>query len=223
MVVEQERTVRVDTVDQALIRAGLRPDFAKMDIEGMELEVLQGSPGLVGSCLGMSLEAVFFPVRRGQPTFSDVDRFMQDYGYMLAIISPHRHFRSTLSFNPFPENRGQMVWAQSLWVRDAWAEMEAERAGEWGRSRVLKMLSLLDISGLPDMAIEVAQGAGKWGVLDGEEVTGLCDLLTPTVDGVQFSYAEYVRQMSEVSRSVARAGAAGTARHYRANWGGRLG
>jgi hypothetical protein len=223
MVVVGQSKVEVDTIDRAMAEANLTADFAKMDVEGLELEALEGSPGLVRSCLGMSLETVYFPVRKGQPTHADVDLFMQRHGYMMAITSPHRHARSTLSYSPFPENRGQMVWAQSLWVRDAWAEMEADRADEWPRLRTLKMLSLLDISGLPDMALEVALAAGKWGVLTPQEVTEACDLLTPTIDGLQFTYAEYMAMMGIQAQAASGGGSSEISRHYRANWGGRLG
>jgi hypothetical protein len=223
MVIVGQEEVDVDTIDCALTEANLTADFAKMDIEGLELETLEGSPDLVHSCIGMSLETVYFPVRAGQPTHAHVDLFMQEHGYMMAVTSPHRHARSTLSYSPFPENRGQMVWAQSLWVRDAWAEMEADRADEWPRLRTLKTLSLLDISGLPDMALEVALCAGKWGILTPQEVKETCDLLTPMVDGLQFPYAEYVTMMAEQARAASGRGSSEISRHYRANWGGRLG
>ena len=48
-----------------------------MDIQGAELDVLQGGENVLSSVLAMVLEAEFVPLYKGQPLYGDLDAFLR--------------------------------------------------------------------------------------------------------------------------------------------------
>ena len=59
-------------------------DFMKLDVEGVELEVLEGAERLLSnSLLGLSVEVFFQPYHHKRPLFGDVDRWLRKHGFVL--------------------------------------------------------------------------------------------------------------------------------------------
>ena len=52
-------------------------DFIKLDVQGGELKVLEGSINKLEKCFGVELEVEFFPIYFDQPLFSDVVDFLK--------------------------------------------------------------------------------------------------------------------------------------------------
>ncbi len=143
-------------------------DFIKLDVEGSELDILQGSQALLcDSVLGISLEVLFHETMRHQPVFSDIDRFLQDLGFQLFDLDLYRHARRTLNFPMGPLGNtpiGQVLWGQALYLRDAMPVLQQPDQVEtdwWTQTRILKLASLMEIFQLPDCALELLQTATK--------------------------------------------------------------
>ena len=62
-----------DTLDSQLALHAIDDiDFIKMDTQGCELPILQGSTVTLERTVGMQIEVAFSPIYQDQPLFSDV-------------------------------------------------------------------------------------------------------------------------------------------------------
>ena len=75
-----ERTINLSTstLDKELENLNEKPDFIKIDTEGSELDILQGSTKSLNSILGIEIEACYFQLREGQPLISDTLKFFSE-------------------------------------------------------------------------------------------------------------------------------------------------
>jgi FkbM family methyltransferase len=107
--VEREISVQVVRLDHVWSRfASSAPAFIKVDVQGLELEVLKGAKELFDDqILCVELEASFVPFYKGQPTFQTVFDFMFKSEFDLVKIKPQGLFEnSILEFNAFFVRRG---------------------------------------------------------------------------------------------------------------------
>jgi FkbM family methyltransferase len=80
---KERRIVPVRTIDSILAESDLPlPELVKMDIQGFELEALQGANTLLGKTELFILEVSFFRFSINQPTFVAVIEFMFGQGYV---------------------------------------------------------------------------------------------------------------------------------------------
>lgn len=79
----EARPVPVVTLD-SLYADGSRPlpDLVKIDVEGMELEVLAGATTLLGTAELFVIEAALYRYRPEQATFAELIAFMAERGYV---------------------------------------------------------------------------------------------------------------------------------------------
>ena len=200
-VVEVETTDLVSSLDEHGITY---VDFIKLDVEGAELDVLKGAEKVLrSSVIGLSVEVEFVPVHESQPLFRDVDQYLSLLGFMLYDLQLHRHSRRTLSVHPHGDTRGQVTWAQAVYLRDAVSEIElsSKLEGGWDATRILKLASFMELVNLPDCAIELIQVACQRGVLYGWDAHHLIDLLVPTVGDKSLTYDEYMENLRVTSRA----------------------
>lgn len=80
----------VCTSYQALHGKGMVPvpDAVKIDTQGHEFEVLLGFGDLLHDCLGVELEAQFYPLYQGQKLLHDLVAFLAAFGLVLRKITP---------------------------------------------------------------------------------------------------------------------------------------
>ncbi len=91
--VTKAETVECSRYD-TLYRAGEvpRPDVLKVDVQGLEYDVLLGFGELLGDCLGICLESQLYPIYRGQKLLGDVVDLLSRFGLVLRRIVPSHHF-----------------------------------------------------------------------------------------------------------------------------------
>lgn len=181
-------------------------DFMKIDVEGAELDVLQGSKDyLSNGVLGVKVE-VRFHESSHQPVFNEVDAYMRQLGFRLFNLDIYRGSRKALPevlqhkddkgrLIPGPTKRGQILWADALYFRDAVAEIKSRSNHtifQWNKNTVLKLATLLEIYNLSDCAIELLQECRN--IIP--DVDHLINLLTPPFRGRFISYEEYCRKIS---------------------------
>jgi len=84
------------TIDEVIARNGIeRVDFAKLDVQGAELDVLAGGPQLLKTCELFLMEASVVPYNVGAPLIADVIAFMAEKGFRLFDLCEIKRARST--------------------------------------------------------------------------------------------------------------------------------
>jgi FkbM family methyltransferase len=84
---QRKETIKTETADNFFRSQNLeRIDFLKLDTQGTELEILKGARESLkaGKIAVVKTEVLFLPVYRDQCTFSDIDRFMKDQGFVFV-------------------------------------------------------------------------------------------------------------------------------------------
>jgi len=149
------------TID-SLVSAGTMPaiDFAKVDVQGAELAVLQG--GLVHlrkNLIGLEVEVEFAPIYSEQPLFGEVDTFVREkLGLELWDLRKTYWKYEQGAKTPGP-TKGRLIFGDALYFRplsnmDVWLEaMPLERAKEKAACLVLGAL----IYGYADYATAVLE------------------------------------------------------------------
>ena len=88
-------------------------DFAKLDIQGGELDALIGLGSSLDGCLGLEVEVEFSEMYNSQPLFGDINQFLSSRGFYfcdfvkLARWERHAH-------NDF----GRCLFGDGLWLKD---------------------------------------------------------------------------------------------------------
>jgi FkbM family methyltransferase len=124
-----EDTAELDTMplDTAATRYRLTDAvYMKIDVEGLELEVLNSAPKLLsGSMLAIRCEVLFLHGRQGQPFYADIEMFLRGHGFVpMEFLELHHWRRSTkrkhpvLANGPHPYSRGQLAHGDMLFFRD---------------------------------------------------------------------------------------------------------
>ncbi|GAC1398756.1 MAG: hypothetical protein NVSMB52_12320 [Chloroflexota bacterium] len=149
---EVERTLDMATValDAYLPSTGISSiDFLQIDVQGAELEVLQGGESFLrSSVLGLSLEIEFSPLYREQPLFSEIDPYVRSFGFQLFDLSRVWYRRKALPRSL--DTRGQLLWGDALYLRDYKYFTERQLKVE-----ALKLAALASVYGFHDYAAEI--------------------------------------------------------------------
>ncbi len=108
-----------------------KPEFMKLDIQGAELETLQGlRPEHRGDLVGLVSEVEFVPVYKDQPLFEDVHELMGEYGLTLFDMRTHRGYiphddtgfgwyKTFTRFDrPSPRLSARIISGDALYFRD---------------------------------------------------------------------------------------------------------
>jgi FkbM family methyltransferase len=86
-------TARLDDVAAGLDLKG--PLFAKIDVQGHEMAVIEGGRKTLSKCERIMLECNFAELYQGQPSFTQLYGAMKEMGFLFdGFISPLRHPRT---------------------------------------------------------------------------------------------------------------------------------
>ena len=78
----KQETMVTQSLDDLAVSLDLpQCDFLSLDTQGSELDILQSAVGTLRNCVGLQLEVAFAEVYKGQPLFSDVDKFLRSQGF----------------------------------------------------------------------------------------------------------------------------------------------
>ncbi|MCM8811687.1 MAG: FkbM family methyltransferase [Candidatus Omnitrophica bacterium] len=113
-------------------------DFLKIDVEGMEYEVLEGAGNLLRSTAVIKVEVCFIPFRKNQKLFSHVDLLLRNYGFDLLKFETtqgqvgYKERESHFSIGPaigWPDRYGQALSCDAIYVnRDLMGPRAAAQA-----------------------------------------------------------------------------------------------
>jgi len=115
----ESKTRRLDDLEGEL---GGRVDFLKLDVQGYERAVLEGSTKLLQHVLVVHTEVEFVEMYQQQPLFAEVDQFLRNAGYVFhrfASIQGRPMKPLCIVANPL-QPISQQLWADAVYVRDMW-------------------------------------------------------------------------------------------------------
>lgn len=83
---------------KALVEQGVAtaPDFLKIDVQGLEYEVLEGCGDLLHGCTGIELEAHYYPIYEGQRLLGEIIGLLEGFGFRLRRATPQNNFDGDL-------------------------------------------------------------------------------------------------------------------------------
>lgn len=130
-------------------------DFIHLDVQGAELQVLEGAKKILDSgVLALVTEVNFTDLYINQPLFSDVDIYLRKQGFTLAdlVISTGRGSRT---ISPIVSNYhpGFLLWADAFYFRDLIRkDLNTPLSTP---ERILKLACIADVLNFSDYALEI--------------------------------------------------------------------
>ena len=159
-------SMRATTLDDWA--AAQRPgpmDFAKLDTQGSELDILKGGWTVARDLLGLVLEASFIESYEGRPLFADVDAALRGHGFHFFDF-----YRNTLSGWLIPGSRGmhpdfgtrfqRFPETDVLYFKDPIREEHLGLPMDgWTSERLFKLAALADACNQSYFGLELLQWA----------------------------------------------------------------
>lgn len=122
-------------------------DFIKIDTQGSELDILQGSiGGGLETTLGIESEVEFLELYEGQPLFGDMCKFMINNGFeFYDFVVEYRYGRRELN------RKGQLAFADALflrtpeWVCDNFLNKTIDENKVWNYFKICRVYGKTDL------------------------------------------------------------------------------
>jgi FkbM family methyltransferase len=149
-----EIEIETTTLDNFCASEGVDEiDFLQIDVQGADLNVLQGATNLLRrSGLAIQIEVEFSQLYQGQPLFADVDIFLRRQGFSLFDLTTAYRTRSLSPIRG--HNRfGQLLWGDAFYLRDLLAEQPYPQL--ISPEKMLKLACISDILGFSDYTLEI--------------------------------------------------------------------
>jgi FkbM family methyltransferase len=130
-------------------------DFLQIDVQGANLQVLQGAKDLLNrSVLAVQVEVEFAPLYINQPLFNDIDKCLKEWKFTLfdLVASYVPRADSPLMSRQRP---GQLLWGEAFYLRDLLADHQSFL--EKTPKQLLKLACIADILDFSDYALEILQ------------------------------------------------------------------
>jgi FkbM family methyltransferase len=110
--------VEVRDLDGVLEELGVAPEYLKLDVHGVETEVLQGlSAERCRRLLGVHVEVAIAPHWIGQSSLGEIDSLLRERG--LELYSIRRYSSRRMGFDATRlASRGQLSFIEALYLRD---------------------------------------------------------------------------------------------------------
>lgn len=154
LAVKDRRRIDAHALDEICRDQELWPDCLKLDVEGAELQVLEGGERALSKALVLELEVEFAPLRAGQPLFADVDAYLRGRGWCLLGLR-RVHWRRSAGLDPKTTGYGgQLTQADALYYNASLLNDGLSQA------RALKLVLILSAYRQIDLVLELLRAPG---------------------------------------------------------------
>jgi len=129
-------------------------DFLQIDVQGADLDVLQGGSKLLERCKVIQTEVEFSHLYINQPLFADIDIYLRKQGFTLFDLSVAKR-RRAISPVYSATRLGQMLWGDAYYFRDLIREdLDSDLKSP---HQILKLACIADVMDFPDYALEILE------------------------------------------------------------------
>jgi len=154
-----QRSITTAGIDATLAPRGVRVDIMKMDAQGAELQILAWSERAVSTSFAIEIESGFTENYVGESTFEKIATYLKERNFLMFDINPDHRVARRNHVGETLHGGEQILWCESLWLRDLVAEA---RKGQmelrnWSRHRALTSLAICWSSNCPDFGLEIAE------------------------------------------------------------------
>jgi len=119
MQVVKKEEIATKRLDDILSELG-EVDFVKLDVQGGELDVIQGGQAALSQALVVQTEVEFVPLYKNQPLFAEIDQALRGLGFefhRFLGMSGRTMKPLVITGNPF-QPVSQHLWSDAVYVRD---------------------------------------------------------------------------------------------------------
>lgn len=129
-------------------------DFLQIDVQGAELQVLQGGQQILSTVLAVQVEVEFSHLYLNQPLFADIDIALRNQGFTLFDIQCSHQLRdgSPIFSSLHP---GQLLWGDAFYFRDLLSENIDPQLKT--PANIFKLACLADALEFTDYSLELLQ------------------------------------------------------------------
>jgi FkbM family methyltransferase len=189
--IDKKFQFQADTID-SLVGSGdiKRIDFAKIDVQGAELEILKGGEAHFSSNLvGLEVEIEFAHLYKDQPLFSDIDSFVRNkLGLELWDINKSywKYEKGRLSSGPA---KGRLIFGDALYFRPITgiADWLSKMPKELAKEKIINLLACVLSYGYIDYAEALIKDTTVLSYLDTETIFEVNKLIKKTSSGIRIS------------------------------------
>jgi FkbM family methyltransferase len=147
--------IETTTLDEFCRDSGIAEiDFLQIDVQGADLDVLQGGSKLLERCKAVQTEVEFSHLYINQPLFADVDVYLRKHGFTLFDLSIATRTRAISPIRSTIRS-GQILWGDAFYLRDL--IREDINPDLKTPDQILKLACIADIIDFPDYALELLQ------------------------------------------------------------------
>lgn len=148
--------IETTTLDNFLQTEGVNEvDFLQIDVQGADLQVLEGSEKILHqSVLAIQIEVEFAQIYQSQPLFTDIDSYLRPQGFTLFDLYTTRRVRaaSPLKSEVHP---GQLLWGEAFYLRDL--IQSGNNTHLQTPEKIFKLACVADAMDFSDYALELLQ------------------------------------------------------------------
>lgn len=147
--------IETTTLDEFCQRASVETiDFLQVDVQGADLQVLEGASHILKTVLGVQIEVEFVPLYVNQPLFADVDAYLRTRDFSLFDLHTARRSRS---HSPIvsASHPGQLLWGDAFYFCDLLQPIEMHHAKT--PQQIFKLACIADILDFPDYTLELLE------------------------------------------------------------------
>jgi FkbM family methyltransferase len=149
--------VQTDTLDNQLKKNNIFDiDFMKIDTQGHELSILQGSFDYLDNLVGLEIEVEFMPLYKKQPLFNEVNSFIRKHGFELFDLK--RYYWKRKESKKTRNQKGQLVFGDALYFKTPEQVLLMNRVTQ---EKIVRSICVYLVYGYLDLAQALFSNANK--------------------------------------------------------------
>ena len=117
---KKETEIETITLDSFVAKQEIKNvDFIKLDVQGAELDVLQGSKKTLKNVVKIVCEVEFIEIYKDQPLFAEVNNFLKEFDFMYnKFLGLNGRSLKPIIMNKNPYTASQHMWSDASYIYD---------------------------------------------------------------------------------------------------------